>query len=81
MRWITEPMASTNHSPGATILNRARVRIKNYTTTMISNLTGRKELQVKLRHMRNRWHMKMRSIESALTSNRKRSTICCIDRH
>jgi hypothetical protein len=53
-RWITKPMTRTNQGLGATIMDRTSIRIKNDTTTMISNLAGRKELQVKLRHMRNR---------------------------
>jgi hypothetical protein len=50
----TKPMTRTNQGLGATIMDRTSIRIKNDTTTMISNLAGRKELQVKLRHMRNR---------------------------
>jgi hypothetical protein len=54
MRRITEPAARTNQSPGAMIINRTKVTVKNDMTTMISNLAGRKKLQVKLRNMRNR---------------------------
>jgi hypothetical protein len=74
-RRITEPTARTNQSPGAMILNRTKIRIKNDTTIMISNLASREKLQVKLRYMRIRRHMKTRSIKSALVNNRKRSTI------
>jgi hypothetical protein len=73
-RRITEPTARTNQSSGATILNRTKVRIKNDTTTMISNLASREKLQVKLRYMRNRRHMKIGSIKSVLANNRKMST-------
>jgi hypothetical protein len=80
-RRITEPTARTNQSHGVTILNRTKFRIKNDTTTMISNLAGREKLQVKLRYMRNRWHMKTGSVKSALTNNRMRSTIGSLNRH
>jgi hypothetical protein len=67
-RWITKLTTRTNQGPCATIMDRS-IRIKNDTTTMISNLAGRKELQVKLRHV------KPRSVKSAMTNNSKRSTI------
>jgi hypothetical protein len=80
-RRITEPTARTNQSPGAMILNRTKIRIKNDTTIMISNLASREKLQVKLRYMRIRRHMKTRSIKSALVNNRKRSTINSLNWH
>ena len=80
-RRITEPMARTNLGPGATILDRTRDRIKNDTTIMISDLTSRKKLQVKLRHIRNRRNVKMRSAKRTMTNNRKRSTISSLNRH
>jgi hypothetical protein len=55
-------------------MDRTSIRIKNDMTTMISNLTGRKELQVKL------WHVKLGSVKSAMTNNRK-STICNLNLH
>jgi hypothetical protein len=42
-RWITKPMTRTNQGLGATIMDRTSIRIKNDTTTMISNLAGRKD--------------------------------------
>jgi hypothetical protein len=41
------------------IMNRTRIKIKNGTITMINNLANTKELQVKLRYMRKRRHMKL----------------------
>jgi hypothetical protein len=64
MRWITEPMARTNQGPSATIMNRTRIRIKNDTTTIISNLVDNKKLQLKLRYMRNRRDIKLGSVKS-----------------
>jgi hypothetical protein len=63
MRWITKPTTRTNQDPGATIMDRTSIWIKNDTTTMICNLTGRKDLQVKLRYMRNRQHMRREGSE------------------
>jgi hypothetical protein len=80
-RWITKLTIRTNQSPGATIMDRTSIRIKNDTITMISNLDDRKELQVKLGHMRNRWHMKLGSAKSAMTNNRKRSTISSLNKY
>jgi hypothetical protein len=54
LRWITKSVARTSQGSHVMILNRTNIRIKNDTTTMISNLVGRKEMQVKLRYMRNR---------------------------
>jgi hypothetical protein len=73
-RWITEVTTRTNQGPDVTIMVRTSNRIKN-DTTMISNLTNRKELQVKLRYMRNKWHMKLGSAKSAMANNRKRGII------
>jgi hypothetical protein len=81
MRWIPKPTTRTNQGPNAMIMDRTSIKIKNDTTTMISDLAGRKELQVKLRHMRNRWHMKLGSVKSDMTNNRKRSTINSLNRH
>jgi hypothetical protein len=78
--WITKPMTRTNQGPGATIMDRTSIRIKNDTTTMISNLARRKELQVMLRYKRNIRHMKLESGKSAMTTNRK-STISSLNRH
>jgi hypothetical protein len=80
-RWITKPTTRTNQGPGATIMDKTSIRIKNDMTTMISNLAGRKELQVKLRHIRNRWHMKLESAKSVMTNNKKRTTISGLNRH
>jgi hypothetical protein len=80
-RWITKPTTKTIQGPSAMIMDKMSIRIKNDTTTMISNLVGRKELQVKLRNMRNRWHVKLKIAKSVMTNNRKRSTISCLNRH
>jgi hypothetical protein len=58
----------TNQDPGATIMDRTSIRIKNDTTTTINNLGNEKELQVKLRKMKNRRHMNPRSAKSAISS-------------
>jgi hypothetical protein len=34
-----------------TILDRTSIRVKNDTTTMVGNLAGRKEMQMKLGYM------------------------------
>ena len=48
---LTVPRASTNQSLGATILNGARVGIKNDTTTRISKLGSGKKIHGKARNM------------------------------
>ena len=68
---LTAPRASANQSLGATILNRARVDIKNNTTTRISKLGGGREIHGKTRNMRNTRNRERRSGKSATTSNRK----------
>jgi hypothetical protein len=78
-RWITKPTTKTIQGPSAMIMDKMSIRIKNDTTTMISNLVGRKELQVKLRNMRNRWYVKLKIAKSVM--NRKRSTTSCLNRH
>jgi hypothetical protein len=61
------------------IMNRTNIKIKNDMITMISNLAGRKELQVNPRYMRNICHMKLRIVKSAMANNRKVSTICSLN--
>jgi hypothetical protein len=80
-RRITEPTARTNQGLGTMILNRTKVKINNDMTTMISNLVGGKELQVKSRYMRNRRHMKIGSAKSLMTNNRKTITINSTNRY
>jgi hypothetical protein len=63
------------------ILNRTSIIINNDTTSMISNLADKKELQIKPRHMRNKCHMKLGSAKSVMTNNRKMSTISSLNRH
>jgi hypothetical protein len=74
-------MARTKKGPGVTILNKTKVRIKNDMTTMINYLAGRKKLQLKLRYMRTKHHMKMRSAKSAQANNKKRSIVSSLNRH
>jgi hypothetical protein len=81
MRWIMKLMTRTNRGLGAMIIDKTSIIIKNDTTTMISNLASRKEVQVKLRHMRNRRRVKMGSAKSAMTNNRNKSTINNLNRH
>jgi hypothetical protein len=38
MRWIMKSATRTNWGPGVTIMGRTSIKIKNNTTTMISNL-------------------------------------------
>jgi hypothetical protein len=76
MRWNMKMVIRTNQGPGAMILDKTSIRIKNdTTTTMINNLADRKELQMKLGYMRDRGYMKLGSAKSVMTNNRKRSTI------
>ena len=72
---LTMPRASTNQSLGAKILNRARVGIKNYTTTRISKLGSAQEVHGKTGNMRNTRNRERRSGKDVSTSNRQRSAI------
>src|SRR3954462_4634294 len=58
---LTAPRASANQSLGATILNRARVDIKNNSTTRISKLGSGKQVHGKARNMRNTRNRERRS--------------------
>jgi hypothetical protein len=52
------------------ILNKGRVKLKNDTTIMTNNLTS-KQLQIKIRNIRNRMDLKMRSVKGYMTKNRE----------
>jgi hypothetical protein len=58
------------------ILNKPRVKLKNGTTIMISDLTNRQQLKIKIRNMRNRRDPKMQSVKSDMAKNRVGSAIC-----
>jgi hypothetical protein len=66
MRWIKEPKVRTIQGPGAMIMDRTNIRIKNGAASQ-------------LRYMRNRRHIKLGSVKSAMTNNRKRSTISSLN--
>ena len=68
---LTAPRASANQSLGATILNRARVHIKNNSTTRIGKLGSGKQIHGKTRNMRNTRNRERQSGKSATTRNRK----------
>jgi DNA mismatch repair ATPase MutL len=69
------PGASTNQMTRATILNIVKIRIKNGTTIMVSNLPSRQKLHGRIRNKRNIRGIKRVIIKRALSSNRKRGTI------
>jgi hypothetical protein len=57
------------------ILNSTRIRVKNDTTTRISELASRKQVHRKTRNMRKVRNRKRGSRKGASTRNRKRGTI------
>jgi hypothetical protein len=57
------------------ILNIAKIRVKNDTTVMISNLPSRHKLHGQIGNKRNIRDMKKVRTKRALSSNRKRGTI------
>jgi hypothetical protein len=57
------------------ILNIAKIRIKNNTTVMVSDLPSRHKLHGQIRNKRNIRNMKRVRTKSALPSNRKRGFI------
>jgi hypothetical protein len=59
----------------ATILNIAKIRVKNDTIVMVSNLPSRHKLHGQIGNKRNTKDMKRVRTEHALSSNRKRGTI------
>jgi hypothetical protein len=68
--------ASANQVTSATILDIAKIRIKNSTTVMISDLPSRHKLHGRIGNNRNIRDMKRIRTKSVLPSNRKRGTIC-----
>jgi hypothetical protein len=67
--------ANTNQMTHATILNIAKIRDKNDTTVMVSNLPSRHKLHGQIRNKGYIRDMKRVRIKRALSSNRKRGTI------
>jgi hypothetical protein len=57
---IMAARTSANQKTYAKILDTTRVRIKNNTTTMMSELTSRKKLHSQFRHITNTGNMKRR---------------------
>jgi hypothetical protein len=73
--WVTAPGTSTNQMTRATILNIARVRVKNDMIVMVSNLPSRHKLHGQIENKRNITDMKRVRTKHALSSNRKRGII------
>jgi hypothetical protein len=67
--------ASTNQMTHATILNIAKIRVKDDTTIMISNLPSRHKLYGQIGNKTNIRDMKRVRTKCALSSNIKRGTI------
>jgi hypothetical protein len=59
----------------ATILNVAKIRVKNDTTVMVSNLLSRHKLHGQIGNKRNTQDVKRVRTKRAISSNRKRGTI------
>lgn len=57
------------------VVNSTRIDIENNTTTRASKMASKKELHNKSRNMNYKRNKKTCSAKSALTSNRKRTTI------
>jgi hypothetical protein len=72
---VTAPGASTNQMTCATILNIAKIRVKNDTTVMVSNLPNRHKMHGQIGNKRNTRDMKRVRTKHILSSNRKRGTI------
>jgi hypothetical protein len=73
--WVTAPGASTNQMTRATILNIAKIRVKNDTTVMVSNLPSKHKLHGQIRNKRNIRNTKRVRTKSASFNNRKRRAI------
>jgi hypothetical protein len=58
MLCVTAPGDSTNQLTRAMILNIAKIRVKNDTTVMVSNLPSRHKLHGQIRNKRNIRDMK-----------------------
>jgi hypothetical protein len=67
--------ASTNQMIRAMILNIAKIRVKNDTIVMVSNLPSRHKLYGQIGNKRKIRDMKRVRTKNALSSNRKRGTI------
>jgi hypothetical protein len=67
--------ASANQVTRATILNIAKIRIKNDTTVRISDLSNKHKLHGQIGNKRNIRDMKRVRTKSSLPSNRKRRFI------
>jgi hypothetical protein len=67
--------ACANQVTSATILNVAKIKIKNNTTVMVSDLSNRHKLHPQIRNKRNIRNMKRVRTKRAMSSNRKRGTI------
>jgi hypothetical protein len=72
---ITTTRASTYHVTHLTILNIVKIRSKNDTIVMVSNLPIKHKLHNQVENKRNIRNMKRVRIKSALTSNSKRGFI------
>jgi hypothetical protein len=63
------------------VLNTTKIRLKDYATTMISDLTRRQQLHGEFWNMRNGRNIKGRSGKNTSPSNRKRSVICGVNKY
>jgi hypothetical protein len=73
------PGANTIQMTHAMILNIAKIRVKNGTTVMVSNLPSRHKLHGQIENKGNIRDMKRVRTKHALSSNRKRGTICSMN--
>ena len=73
--------ASPKYRPCLSVLDKTGVRVKTNPTAEIGELTHREKLHGKLRNMRNSWNRKVSGQKSALTADRQRSTVSCLNRH
>jgi hypothetical protein len=76
--WVTVSRSSTKlptRWPCVMILNIAKIRVKNDTTVMVSNLSSRHKLHGQIENKRNIRDIKRVRTKRALSSSRKRGTI------
>jgi hypothetical protein len=69
------PGSSTNQMTRVTVLNIAKIRVKNDMTVMVTNLPSRPKLHGQIGNKRNTRDMKRVRTKCAMSNNRKRGTI------
>ena len=77
---IPTALASLKHHPCLSVLDKTGVRVKTNPTAEIGELTHREKLHGKLGNMKNSWNRKITGQQSALTADRQRSTVSCLNR-